>query len=275
MAIQLWALLGFVKLYHLSEPARADGPHKKLSVRLRDSLFRRAGRENDSVTGRMEQPDACIMLIAGAMMVLCVLANMYAGMINDTSVSQSLYVTLYLVAQVFCLGIIAFLSQLYASNARFVLVGFFICISLAAIMMAYSLARYGVAFPDWTTSAGQGTTLYLALPEKLSPFMLRLRAMGWAGAVLPWIVIGSASYRLLRVLLNPARQRMIPALAVIFAGILACYDLFAARGHFHFMIILPAWSALMLAWGRSGYGSLWTPFPGFAARRSVNLLPRP
>lgn len=274
VAIQLWALFGFMKLYHLSEPARADAPHKKLSVRLRDSLFRRSARESDAVTGRMEQMDACVMMLSGALMVLCVLYSAYDGFSGEASVSQAMYATLYLVAQIFCFGVIAFLAQLYAASPRFVLAGFFLCMGLAVTVMAYALARYGLAVPDWAITAGQGTSLYLAMPDTLSPFMLRLAAMGWAGAVLPWVVMGSAAYGLVRVILNPARQKMVPVLAVLLVVALGFYDLFAVRGHFHFLIVLPAFTAVMLAWARSGYGSLWTPFPGFAARRTVNLLPR-
>ena len=271
--IQLWAVFGFIKLYHVSEPGREDAPQKKLSQRLRDSLFRRTARENDVVTGRLGRPDSYLVLLGGSLMVLFVLAGAYAGMSDEASVERALYVTLYLVAQIFCLGIIAFLSQLYAANDRYVMAGFFICLAIALTALLYTFARYGLLPLAFSGPTALGTDLYLHHHELLSPFVLRLRSMGWGGAIMPWLVMGPIAGTLACVLLHPARRKLIAGPGLILMALLGLYDLFGARGHFHFLIILPAWTAVTLAWGRSGYGPLWAfPASGEARKRAARAL---
>lgn len=268
LVIQFWAIFGFVRLYHLSEPVREDTPHKKLSVRLRDSLFRRTNAENDYVTGRLGRIDSFAVLIAGALLAVWIILAAYLGSGAEAALSQSLYVAVYLIAQLFCFGVIAFLAQLYAAQDRYVMAGFFACLALMVTALVYTIARYGLA----GEAEASGLTLYLLGSEDVSPFALRRAALGWGGALLPWVALAPIMLTLIGVLFHPARRKLITGLALGLVVCLAFYDLYAARGPFHYLIVIPGWAALTLAWGRSGYGPLWTPWMTSRHKRTSRAL---
>lgn len=261
IVIQLWALFGFMKLYHLGDVAAYEGRQAGLSNRLMDSLKRRLSVESDELAGRLGRPDSLAVLTAGSLMVLCVLAGAYTQIVDEASIRRALYITLYLSAQIFCLGVIAFLSQLYAARRDFLVVGFFSFFALATTMCIYALGRYGLSDAAWGgLLPPQGTDIYLQGHEGLSPAMLRVRAMGVSGAVLPWLAVLPMALPLLGQLFHPARGKSVVVFALILMAALGFYDLLGVRGHYHFLIVLPAWAALCLAWGRTGYGPLRTPW---------------
>lgn len=261
VVIQLWALFGFMKLYHLGDAASYDSAQPRLSNRLMDSLKRRLSFESDELAGRLGRPDSLAVLLAGSLMVLCVLAGAYAQIADEASIRRALYITLYLAAQIFCLGVIAFLSQLYAARRDFLMIGFFACFALAATVAVYVFARYGLSAVSWEAlSFSQGTDIYLSAHDGLSPAMLRAQAMGPAGAVLPWLAVAPMALPLIGQIFHPARGKSVAVFALCLMAGLGFYDLFAVRAHYHFLIVLPAWAALTLAWGRTGYGPLRTPW---------------
>ncbi len=269
LVIQFWAVFGFIRLYHLSEPVREDTPHKKLSMRLRDSLFRRTHAENEYVTGRLGRIDSFAVLIAGAMMGIWIASAAYLARDEADALSSVVYVGVYLIAQLFCFGVIAFLAQLYAALDRYVMAGFFACLALLATVLVYTLARYG--FADEAISSS-GLSLYFLNTDAISPFALRRAALGWGGAVLPWLAITPITLTLIGVLFHPARRKLITGLALGLVVMLAFYDLYAVRGPFHFLIVIPGWAALTLSWGRSGYGPLWTPWAISRHKRASRSL---
>lgn len=261
VVIQLWALFGFMKLYHLGDVVGGKTPQVRLSNRLMDSLRNRLSLESDELAGRLGRPDSLAVLTAGSLMVLCVLAGAYTQIVDEASIRRALYITLYLSAQIFCLGVIAFLSQLYAARRDFLLIGFLSCFALTVTVGIYVLGRYGISDASWDSLLPpKGTDIYLSGHEGLSPAMLRVRAMGVSGGVLPWLAVLPMALPLLGQLFHPARGKSVVIFALILMGVLGVYDLFGVRGHYHFLIVLPAWAALTLAWGRTGYGPLRTPW---------------
>lgn len=271
IVIQFWALFGFLKLYHLGDMAAYAAPRARLSHRLMDSLRRRLSLESDELAGRLGRPDSLAVLLAGSIMVLCVLAGAYTQIIDEASIRRALYITLYLAAQIFCLGVIAFLSQLYAARRDFMLIGFFTCFALTVTAALYALGRYGLTEASWQALLPpQGTDIYLQIHDGLSPAMLRLKAMGVMGAVLPWLAVWPMILPLAGQIFHPARGRTVAIFALVLMIILGGYDVLGVRGHYHFLIVLPGWAALTLAWGRTGYGPLRTPWP--TRRRPVPSL---
>lgn len=268
--IQVWAFFGLAKLYQISEPARAPSG-KTLSQRLRESLFRRVHSENEHVSGRMARSDSFLMLLIGAALMMSVLAAAYQGITDGIDLSRSLYTTLYLVAQIFCFGVIAFLAQLYAANSSYAFTGYLIAFSLSVAVFLYVCGRYGwtqVGLPPLNREVG-GTLLFAQTHAGLSPLALRAQALGWVGAILPWVMVGVMGATLLRTLYDSSRGHVLPVFGLVMAGLLAAYDLFAVRSLFHFLIVLPGWAALALAWGRCGYRDLgmYAKFPDFRLKR--------
>lgn len=278
LAIQAWALFGLIKLYRLSEPRADDSPRLSLPARLRRSLSRRRRAEGDQVSGRVAGWDAMLILLAGAALMLWIVLSGWQGIDDGAALQRSLYTTLYLVAQLFCMGVIVFLAQLYAARRQFVLIGFLVCAGICLCAMIYSIGRYGwAAFPaaseSWLASA-QGTDIYLLGHEGIAPLTLRLRAMGLIGAFLPWLAAGCMLWPVIGTLLCPPRRKGIALMALGLAALLGVYDVLGVRGALHFVVVLPAWAALALAWGRVGYGPVYPAFrrgPSADARALANL----
>lgn len=262
--IQFWALFGLAKLYRMSEP-NAQDDKQKLSWQLMTSLFRRQQQEADDMSDRLRRFDSFALLIAGSLMVLVAILSGYTGVADDAAMGRAAYATLYIVAQIFCLGVIAFLAQLYAINTKYVWIGFTLLAALAGAMMATAFWRYGLgATPNfvtgWITTPAQGTDVYLLPHENMSPFGWRLTAMGAAGAVLPWIALTPMAFSFLRAIMHPFRHKWSPLFGLALMYFLGFYDLYGTRDAWHFAIVLPGWAALALAWGRTGYGPLWSPY---------------
>lgn len=255
--IQLWAVFGFTKLYPLGEAAGHDMHHPRVSVRLRASLLRRLSLESDALSGRLGRPDSIAVLLAGSLMIVCVVAGPYLGTMDDMSPYRALYITLYLSAQIFCLGVIAFLAQIFAARRSFVIVGFFGALAVTLTALIYGMGRYGLTeWPVLFPPTVHGTGFYFVAHDGLSGFWLRWQAMGPVGAILPWLAVLPMAGPFAAQLLHPRRHKMIALCALCLMGLLGWYDLYGVRGHGHFFITLPGWVALTLAWGRTGYGPL-------------------
>lgn len=258
-AIQIWALFGLWKLYVMSEPAPAEQEGETLSMRLSRSLFSRRQHEQGTLTERLSHADSMAVLVLGGAVIFSLLVAGYQGFSLSGALSGNAYALLYLIALSFCLGVIAFLAQLYAVRGDFTQVG--LCLLLLVFLGALVLAfgRHGLAaeggFPlRWWMEEGRGTWMLLHTHEGLSPFAFRVQMMGGYSAFLPWLVMMPICLSFLAALAHPQRKPVGPMTGLMIIAGLVFYDLYAVRDLYHYAVIIPGWTAVCLAWGRSGYG---------------------
>lgn len=255
LAVQLWAVFGLVQLYRLSDPRGGEEVGSSLPARLAGSLFRARQVEGAQAGHRLGRFDALMFIASGAAFIMWIGAVSIMHGASGGDMALTAYAFLYLAAQVFCLGVIAFLAQLFAVRPRYVVMGAALCACIACSALLYTLIRYGFVWPVDSGPHPRGAMVYLSPSFYQSAFGLRLQAFGWIGAALPWMALAPMGLTLIRMARDPLRRTLIALMGLGVVGVLGFYDLFALRAGGHYFMVWPGFAALCLCWGRAGYGT--------------------